>query len=175
MVKTFCKVFKSRRGRNQGCLYVERLEVKKSEPICFASFLKEFFNLFLDLFLIILFFFNFQIFQKLSFCPVMLPWPAYRRRSAYRPGSAHDLRVIARIFTGGHGENAKKFRTCIFFSIFQKSRKNAQNAKKTRIFPPFFLIKNVFFIQQRSQKCIIKWHVFAYVMLNFFISFSKRK
>ena len=162
MVKTFCKVFKSRRGRNQGCLYVERLEVKKSEPIFFASFLKEFFNLFLDLFLIILFFFNFQIFQKLSFCPVMLPWPAYRRRSAYRPGSAHDLRVIARIFTGGHGENAKKFRTCIFFSIFQKSRQIAENAKKKWFFVPFFVNKNRVFLEAKFPKMHYKNHHLLY-------------
>ena len=106
MVKKICKVFKSRRGRNQGCLYVERLEVKQSEPI----FLGLFFGIFKVIFGLILeflIFFNFKKFEQLSFCPVMLPWPAYRRRSAYRPGSAHDLRVIARIFTGGHGENAK--------------------------------------------------------------------
>ena len=51
---------KIRAWRNQGCLYVERLDVNKSEPIFGGSFFLEFLNLFLDWFWNFFIFFNFK-------------------------------------------------------------------------------------------------------------------
>ena len=51
-------------GRNQGCLYVERLDVNKSEPIFWGSF---FFGIFKFIFGLILEFFIFFNFKKKHF------------------------------------------------------------------------------------------------------------
>ena len=50
------------------------------------------------------------------------------------PWSAHDLPMVAPIFTGGHCKNAKKNCTCNFFSIFPKFWKIAIFYEKNRFF-----------------------------------------
>ena len=50
------------------------------------------------------------------------------------PWSAHDLPMVAPIFTGGHCKNAKTICTCNFFSIFQKFWKIAIFFEKNRFF-----------------------------------------
>ena len=84
---------------------------------------------------------------------------------------AHDLAMICLwsplYLQAATVKMRKNFCTCKNFSILQKCRKNAQNAKKKCDFWAFFLIKNVFFIQQRSLKCIIIFH-FLYRKCWFF-------
>ena len=56
------------------------------------------------------------------------------------PWSAHDLPMVAPIFTGGHCKNAKKNCNGNFFSIFQKFWKIAIFFEKNRFFLIFLKI-----------------------------------
>ena len=73
------------------------------------------------------------------------------------PWSAHDLPMVAPIFTGGHCKNAKKICTCNFFSIFSKFWKIAIFFEKNRFFKIFF---NFFF---KNFKFGITQHPLSYV------------
>ena len=159
MPKMFCKVFKSRRGRNQGCLYVERLDVNKSEPIFWGSFFLEFLNLFLDWFWNFLFFsiLKRNIFKDLhalhTFRLVLLKIEEPLDVVLIYPWSAHDQPVIYR---APPAKCAKNFVLVNFFR-FRKNREKSQKTQwKSGFFRHFFLRKSVFFIKQSSQKCIIK-------------------
>ena len=91
-----------------------------------------------------------NFFSKLDFCadflsPMICPWSACGRPYIYRRP---------------RWKCEKKFVLVKFFRFSKNSEKTHETQRKSAIFSHFFLIKNVFFIQQRSQKCIINFHFF---------------
>ena len=72
------------------------------------------------------------------------------------PWSAHDQPVIYR----APCKIRQKICTCEFFSIFQKSRKIAENAKKQWFFVSFFVNKNRVFLEAKFPKMHYKNHHF---------------
>ena len=157
MVKKICKVFKSRRGRNQGCLYVERLDVNKSEPIFWGSFFLEFLNLFLDWFWIFFSILKRNIFKDLhalhTFRLVLLKIEEPLDVVLICPWSAHDQPVIYR---APPAKCAKNFVLVNFFRFSKNREKSQKTQRKSGFLCHFLLIKTAFFLKRSSQKCIIK-------------------
>ena len=157
MVKKICKVFKSRRGRNQGCLYVERLDVNKSEPIFLGVF---FFGIFKFIFGLILDFFSIlkrNIFKDLhalhTFRLVLLKIEEPLDVVLICPWSAHDQPVIYR---PPPAKCAKNFVLVNFFRFSKNREKSQKTQRKSGFLGHFLLIKTAFFLKRSSQKCIIK-------------------
>ena len=157
MVKKICKVFKSRRGRNQGCLYVERLDVNKSEPIFLGVF---FFGIFKFIFGLILDFFSIlkrNIFKDLhalhTFRLVLLKIEEPLDVVLIYPWSAHDQPVIYR---PPPAKCAKNFVLVNFFRFSKSREKSQKTQRKSGFLCHFLLIKTAFFLKRSSQKCIIK-------------------
>ena len=107
---------------------------------------------FLNIFWYIFFIFLFLICLCRFHLPMICPW------------SACNLQ-------GPPCKMRQKFCTCEFFSIFQKSRKIAENAKKKWFFVPFFVNKNRVFLEAKFPKMHYKNHHFLYIfpqeMFNF--------
>ena len=97
-------------------------------------------------------FFSKLDFSTVCLSPMICPWSACGRPYIYRrPRWKCEKKVVL----------VKNFR----FS--KNSEKTHETQRKSAIFSHFFLIKNVFFIQQRLQKCIINFH-FLYRKCCFF-------
>ena len=101
------------------------------------------------------FFANF--FSKFDFgavclSPMICPWSACGRPYIYRRP---------------RWKCGKNFVLVKFFRFCKNAEKTHKTQRKSAIFWHFFLIKNVFFIQQRSLKCIIIFH-FLYRKCWFF-------
>ena len=98
------------------------------------------------------FFFAKLDFGAVCLSPMICPWSACCRPYIYRR---------PRWKCGKHFVLVKIFRFC------KNAEKTHKTQRKSAIFWHFFLIKNVFFIQQRSLKCIIIFH-FLYRKCWFF-------
>ena len=81
------------------------------------------------------------------------------------PWSAHDPPVYLQ---GPPFKMRQKICTCEFFSIFQKSRKIAENAKKKWFFVPFFVNKKRVFLEAKFPKMHYKNHHFLYDKCSIF-------
>ena len=115
------------------------------------SFFRE--KIFANFFLIFAnFFFAKLDFGAVCLSPMIWPWSACGRPYIYRR---------PRWKCGKFFVLVKIFRFC------KNAEKTHKTQRKSAIFWHFFLIKNVFFIQQRSLKCIIIFH-FLYRKCWFF-------
>ena len=110
--------------------------------ICFWIFLNLFFEFF-KYFLVYFFIFLFLICLCRFHLPMICPWSACNLQ-----GLPCKIR--------------QKICTCEFFSIFQKSRKIAENAKKKWFFVSFFVNKNRVFLEAKFPKMHYKNHHFLY-------------
>ena len=107
-------------------------------------------------------FFSWKNFREFFFC-----------ETRFRCGLlvAHDLPMVCLssplYLQAATVKMRKKSCTCKNFRFSKNSEKTHETQRKSAIFSHFFLIKNVFFIQQRSLKCIIIFH-FLYRKCWFF-------
>ena len=109
------------------------------------SFFRE--KIFANFFLIFAnFFFAKLDFGAVCLSPMIWPWSACGRPYIYRR---------PRWKCGKNFVLVKIFRFC------KNAEKTHKTQRKSEIFGHFFLIKNVFFIQQSSLKCIIIFHFFT--------------
>ena len=111
--------------------------------IYFFNFFLIYFLNFFNIFWYIFFIFLFLICLCRFHLPMICPW------------SACNLQ-------GPPCKMRQKFCTCEFFSIFQKSRKIAENAKKKWFFGTFFVNKNRVFLEAKFPKMHYKNYHFLY-------------